>query len=345
MSDRDLAVAAWGEFSQTTDSYPAWVKKGRPASSHWAKGKALLDQIDVGVVTSNALMPPAAIPADGHADAAAGLLSWLANIPDGSTIDFGIGTYRCDEVLEMHGRKLALKGGQFVQTLPPDDQRPVWRLVGCDIAIPAMRLTGSYASGGLLTDTLQHAHGFDLRGSHVDLGAVTVENLAGDGVYFGLGYDSQTRSTGAVTGATLRSLGRNGVSVTAGDGIVISGSTIATVGLDGVDIEPNVASGNWGSDNVVVQGNRFSGVHLYHYSIVEQAPVSRQAFTGNAVTDGPLRVWAGTAGGTVVRPKAVTVRSNTGAAGGTLELSHIDGLAVSGNSGAVSATDCTAVTA
>lgn len=56
MSDADLAAQAWAEFGQTTDPYPTWVRKGKPASSHWAKGKALLDQI------GGSSPPPATTP-------------------------------------------------------------------------------------------------------------------------------------------------------------------------------------------------------------------------------------------------------------------------------------------
>lgn len=45
MTDQELAVAAWVQLTQTTDPYPTWVRKGKPASSHWAKAKVLLDQI------------------------------------------------------------------------------------------------------------------------------------------------------------------------------------------------------------------------------------------------------------------------------------------------------------
>lgn len=45
MSDTDIRDAAVGEFEKTTDPYPTWVRKGKPSSSHWAKGFALLGQI------------------------------------------------------------------------------------------------------------------------------------------------------------------------------------------------------------------------------------------------------------------------------------------------------------
>jgi hypothetical protein len=53
MTDALLRDQACAELRLTTDSYPAWVKKGKPASSHWAKAFALLAQITG---------PPAPIP-------------------------------------------------------------------------------------------------------------------------------------------------------------------------------------------------------------------------------------------------------------------------------------------
>lgn len=47
MTDREKWLQAWHELTLTTDSYPAWKKKGYPASSHWAKAKAIGDTIGV----------------------------------------------------------------------------------------------------------------------------------------------------------------------------------------------------------------------------------------------------------------------------------------------------------
>ncbi len=60
MTDKELWQAAWKELTLTTDSYPAWKKKGFPASSHWAKAKSLGDQIgpDVPPVSTNPVPPP-----------------------------------------------------------------------------------------------------------------------------------------------------------------------------------------------------------------------------------------------------------------------------------------------
>lgn len=45
MNDAQIRDAAVNEFEKTTDPYPTWVRKGKPSSSHWAKGFELLAQI------------------------------------------------------------------------------------------------------------------------------------------------------------------------------------------------------------------------------------------------------------------------------------------------------------
>lgn len=55
-TDKELWNAAWAELVLTTDSYPTWKKKGYPSSSHWAKAKALGDQI--GAVAPPPPPPP-----------------------------------------------------------------------------------------------------------------------------------------------------------------------------------------------------------------------------------------------------------------------------------------------
>lgn len=56
MTDRELWATVWAELTLTTDSYPLWKSKGFPANTHWAKAKALGDQI--GVVAPPPPPPP-----------------------------------------------------------------------------------------------------------------------------------------------------------------------------------------------------------------------------------------------------------------------------------------------
>ena len=82
-----------------------------------------------------------------------------------------------------------------------------------------MTIVGSYANGGVHTESLQHAHGIDLRGTHGVVENVSMSDLAGDCVYFGLG---ASRSSGDVRDSSCRRIGRNAVSVTAGDDIRVA---------------------------------------------------------------------------------------------------------------------------
>lgn len=295
--------------------------------------------------TSSGYTIPSSIPSDCSIDVSSQILNWLAGVPNGQTATFRNGCYRVESTLELNNRNLTLAGsGVTLRSLnPPEDQRPIWRFISSNVAVSNMTLLGSYTSGGTLNDSLQHAHGFDLRGTKADISNVTIRDMAGDCVYFGLGYDNITRSSGRFNSSTCDSIGRNGVSVTAGDNITIDNNSISSAGLDGVDIEPNQVSGNWGSDNVAVSNNIFASIHLNAYSIVENAPISDQSFTNN-MASGPLKVAVAPVTSTYYRPSAITVRDNSGGTGSHLSFEHVDGLSISGNDGTISISDCTNVT-
>lgn len=72
MSNKELWDGAWLELTKTTDSYPAWKKKGFPSSSHWAHAKSLGDQIGIE-------LPPVPEPPPA--------LTVAQSITDGQTLD------------------------------------------------------------------------------------------------------------------------------------------------------------------------------------------------------------------------------------------------------------------
>lgn len=76
-TDKELWDAAWLEFTKTTDPYPTWVKKGKPAESHWAQGKAKGDQI--GATAPPPPDPPPVPPPPPQLTAA-------SSIKDGQTL-------------------------------------------------------------------------------------------------------------------------------------------------------------------------------------------------------------------------------------------------------------------
>jgi hypothetical protein len=201
-----------------------------------------------------------------------------------------------------------------------------------------MTIRGSYANGGTFTSALQHAHGIDLRGTSAEIASVTVDDVAGDCVYFGLGSDDITRASGQFSDSSCSNTSRNAVSVTAGDRILVQHVTTSAIGYDAFDVEPNVAPGHWGATDVTFRSNTIGSYYLAAYSLVENAPISRQTFRDNRLVGESLRIFVGPAGSLVARARQITIARNIADSATTpssLRLSYIDGLAVTDNSVAV----------
>jgi hypothetical protein len=198
-----------------------------------------------------------------------------------------------------------------------------------------MTLIGSYAAGGSLTDSLQHAHGIDLRGTSASINGVSVSRVAGDCVYFGLGYDNVTQSSGTVLDSSCTSIGRNGVSVTAGNNILIQRFSASQIGYEAFDMEPNSGPGNWGASNVTVDSSKIGTYYLYAYSVVLNGPDSNLTFTNNVVSRQGLRIAVGNPGGLPFRAKGLTITNNssdTPTWDGAIGIDSTDGATVTGNS-------------
>jgi hypothetical protein len=281
---------------------------------------------------------PAAVASDCSTDVTAALLSWIGSVPDGTTLLFGAGKcYRIEGTLEIRGRSGLVfdgNGSTFRSTTAPADQRAFWRAIDSrGLVFRNMTIVGSYASGGTFTAGLQHAHGVDLRGTSAQVSAVSISDVAGDCVYFGLGYSAATRSSGGVTASTCRRTGRNGVAVSAGDDIRIEGNRLDAIGLNATDIEPNQGAG-WGSRRVVVDSNTIGRYKLYAYAVVLNAPLSEQSFTRNRIQGQGLRIGLVDPGRTSYRAAGVTIAGNasdTAQWAPAIEATSIDGLSVTGN--------------
>jgi hypothetical protein len=246
------------------------------------------------------------------------------------------GCYRIEGMLELTNRTgLVLTGGTFRSLSPPDDQRAIWRLVNSTgFVFRDMTIDGSYASGGTLDESLQHAHAIDLRGSGAEIDHLIITDVAGDGVYFGLGYDNTTASTGSVHDSSITRTGRQAVSFVAAHDVLVQHNKVGTVGLDAFDIEPNVNLGP-GVQRVRVDSNTIGSYGLYAWSVVMDRPTSDNSFTNNHVTASQgLRVGVVNPSGQPYRPQRVTVTGNVAdspASPPAVEVSNTDGLTVTGN--------------
>lgn len=282
---------------------------------------------------------PSSIAGDCSVDVTQPLLSWIASVPDNSTVSFGAGRcYRIEGTLEIRDRRgvdFEGNGATFRSLDPPEDQRAIWRVIDSSgLALRNMTIEGSYQNGGTFNASLQHAHAIDLRGTGAEVAGVTMRNVAGDCVYFGLGYtQALNRSSGSVHDSTCSGTGRNAVSVTAGDDVRVAHVTTSAIGYTAFDVEPNSGSG-WGSHGVTFDSNTIGTYYLYAYAIVEDAPISAQSFTNNRVVGGKgLRI--GVLGsGASYRPQDVTIEGNTADTATwspAAEFHNVDGLTMTAN--------------
>lgn len=282
---------------------------------------------------------PTSITSDCSVDVTSQLLSWIATTPNDSDLLFGSGgCYRIEGTLELSGRSgltFQGNGSTFRSLNAPADQRAMWRAIdSTGLVFRNMTIDGSYAAGGVHDPALQHAHAIDLRGTSAQVANVTMTDLAGDCVYFGRGFTAAlTRSSGSVTDSTCLRIGRNAVSVTAGDDILVQRMTTGDVGYIAFDVEPNIGSG-WGSERVTFDSNTIGSYFISAYSVVENAPIRDQAFTNNRVVGRGLKVTIGQTSSTLYRPANVTITGNssdTAQAPAAMNLDSIDGLTVTGN--------------
>jgi hypothetical protein len=284
------------------------------------------------------------------------LLNWISTVPDNSTLQFGASKcYRVEGTLEFGGRTgLVFDGsGSTFQSFNPmvsgtyaDDQRAMWRVNNSSVHFENMTVHGAYTNGGTLDETLQHAHGIDLRGTTGEIGPnVTVSDVAGDGVYFGV-YSTSTQSSGGVHDSTITRTGRQAVSVIAAHDVLVQHNAVSTVGLHDFDVEPNPGVSAPGVQNATFDGNTISGtVRLYTFALVEDAPESGISFTNNSITV-QLKVGIVNPSGLSFRPQNVTINANTSTNEGNMDINNVDGLTVTNNTVApssISIVNCTNV--
>ena len=289
--------------------------------------------------SSNTEPVPGAISSDCAIDVTSSIRSWVASVPDGSTLSFGPGRcYRIEGVLELRNRKgltFEGNGSTFRSLNPPQDQRAIWRVIDSDaMTFRNMTIDGSYGSGGTFNAALQHAHAIDLRGTAAEVANVVMTDVAGDCVNFGLGYSSALRrSSGTVHDSSCSRNGRNAVTVTAGNDIRVERVTTNAIGFNTFIIEPNVGAG-WGSQRVSFTNNTIGSYRYNAFAIVENAPITDQVFSNNrTVADKGLRV-AVEARSSGARARNVTINGNSSVNAtwpAAMNFQDVDGLTVTGN--------------
>ena len=304
---------------------------------------------------------PASIDATGTIDASAALMSFVAGVPDGSTIVFKAGAvYRMDMGLRFSGRRgLTFEGNgatlksNGASTCGRDCSLFYLQEGNTRIMIRDFRLAGNSPTPGVYSGTWEHAAAITIvGGGDVEIANVTVSGVGGDGLTLS-GVAPNWPDGIWFHDSHVVSSGRMGVAVVAGRNVTVERVAFDTVGYGVFDIEPNDAT--QGASNVRFLDNTVGTVSqvrgrafFFGANGAAGSAVGDVTVSGNTATGTPLDTYV-----TEARRRNIVFTNNTSAvavAGPVLYLAHIDGLTVTGNvqpltSGVLaSITDCTGVT-
>jgi hypothetical protein len=347
-----LAIGATGAL---TSAYGNNGKKPvKPSPTPTVTASATPSPTPLPTASGATATVPSTISSTCATDVTNALTSFINGVPDGSTIVFASGgCYLVQGTLEFRSRNGLTfdgNGATIKATTVSGDARSHWRFIyGSNLAFRNMTIIGANSAGGTSTawnSALQHQMGIDLRGvKGVQISAMNIQNVYGDCIYIGVGYDNTTWTTGVnAHDNACFGTGRSGISVTAGKDIVLDHNTITKPGLWGVDIEPN--GGSTGAVNVSVTNSTFTpGGHLEPFVQAVGASggglVDTITITGNTVRGMTLTTQFVPASGQ--RWRNITFSNNTSDTAGYLiynnpcgcvvvvNVTNIDGLTVDNN--------------
>ena len=204
---------------------------------------------------------PASIDSTGATDASAALISWLASVPDGSTIAFKAGgVYRLNSALKFaHRHNLTFDGnGATLKGAGGTTEASSLFWLGSygggntGIVIRDFTLVGNSTSPGVYKGGKEGAHGILVDGgTDIEIRNVKVSAVWGDCLYVG------TWAAGvSFHDSTCTSNGRSGVAIIAGRNITVRHVAFRKSGYCTFDIEPNVSNGGCDQRQVPRQHGR-----------------------------------------------------------------------------------------
>ena len=219
--------------------------------------------------TGVAFSPPPDLAADCSTDVAGRLTAWIASVPDNSVLSFPKGAcYRVDTPLTIQQRSGLLldgNGATLKAVAEGDRNRDHLRIMGSsNITVRNLVVRGANPHAGAAADAYranrEAQHGFDLLGVEgVLLDGVEAYDLFGDFVYIGGAKVASAHVT--VRNSHFERGGRQGISVTNGEDVVIEGNLIAGVPRSLFDLEPNSRTGR--ALHVQLIGNQTGPAHNF----------------------------------------------------------------------------------
>jgi hypothetical protein len=300
---------------------------------------------------------PASIDASGGSDVSSALMSFIAGVPNGSTIVFRAGgTYRINVALKISGKSnITFNGnGATIKAVGSgsNENYSLFYFVtygggNSGIKVRNFNLVGSDPTPGTFSSGQEGQHGILVDGgTNFEIDHNTFSAAFGDGVEVNSG-----ASYVRIHDNTFTSAGRNGLSVIWGNHVEFDHNTLGHMGYMPFDVEPNTSSqpssfvaihdnatGYWSNAFFAVDGSQ-TGAAIHDISVTNNTSTGKSLLT---VVTGPGRKQNITFSGN---------RSTVSSGGPVLQFSRVDGLTVTGNtqslsSGAlVSTSNCTGVVA
>jgi hypothetical protein len=241
---------------------------------------------------------PRSIDATGHRDVQKLLQAFIANVPDGSTIEFQKdGKYRLERTLYIrHKRELTFDGNGatiFATKRGALDRSQIRVRRGRDLVFRDLVVRGVNPNGGLSDDAyvkkLAFQHGFRLEGVNgVELDDVRVTDVYGDCVYIGRDKRKHASRDVWIHDSTFARNGRQGIGITDAQGVVIEHNRFSDMRRATVDLEPNGHS--WTVSKVFILDNTVGKGRLLFVASHGQGPVDNVVISGNVLHGHDLTV-------------------------------------------------------
>lgn len=231
-------------------------------------------------VTNRIFQAPATIDGTGRQDVTAAIVAFIRSVPDGNTVTFPRGAkYRIESTVTIGARHNLVvdgTGAQFFATTDGTAATPIgpaavtWRwprhrdqfavYAGTNVTLRNLTVRGANPRAGLNDDAyveaLEAQSGIDVFDSvNTRIENCTISDTYGDFVYIGRG------ATGTVvTGCTMTRSGRQGITVSDAQNVMISRNNISYVRRTAIDLEPYVPE--WAIHNVWITDNTFTMIRL-----------------------------------------------------------------------------------
>ncbi len=284
-------------------------------------GKADTAAVTVNSTGSSVYVVPESIDHTGVDDVTDQLTAFFASVPDGSVIAFQAGgRYRVEGTLWLADRHRITIDGNGATIIaetdgsgvtPPDALKHGWprqrqHLLftgGEDIAVRNLTIHGANPHAGLgdsaYVASLEAQHGLAFLGVRgVRITGVDVSDVYGDFVYLGINGTGAGEWTHDVHLSDFRfeRSGRQGVSVTGADSVVIEDGYIGDVRRSAIDLEPNTAAG--GATHITFRRVTFGRHRLNWLASGGAGPsVGNVVFEDNRLVGAQFKVFVGASDG------------------------------------------------